>query len=184
MPNFSKTYLYVTPTTLYHEFCNAFAFFTMVKACNPKMNRQNLIDAANNEWRKCRNEPETTIRNQISQYFVASSPNYRANSLSSHLSSHLSNEESNLAPNISAQRQALNLIKKAKAKANEYEENVSPSYFSTQEVIESLDNLDNDNYQLQLSNSNFMEDFSNLPSACPIQSNEVLDLHEALSDIE
>ncbi|KAF0551616.1 hypothetical protein F8M41_022988 [Gigaspora margarita] len=63
-------------------------------------------------------------------------------------------------------------------------ENVSPSYFSTQEVIESLDNLDNDNYQLQLSNSNFIEDFSNLPSACPIQSNEVLDLREALSDIE
>ncbi|CAG8724067.1 40586_t:CDS:2 [Gigaspora margarita] len=63
-------------------------------------------------------------------------------------------------------------------------ENVSPSYFSIQEVIESLDNLDNDNYQVQLSNSNFIEDFSDLPSACPFQSNEVLDLCEALSDIE
>ncbi|KAF0551617.1 retrotransposable element [Gigaspora margarita] len=100
MPNFSKTYLYVTPTTLYHEFCNAFTFFTMVKACNPKMNWQNLMDAANNKWL---------------------SPNYCANSLSSHLSSRLSNEESDLAPNASAQRQALNLIKEAEAKANEYE---------------------------------------------------------------
>ncbi|CAG8791190.1 11093_t:CDS:1, partial [Gigaspora rosea] len=112
------------------------------------MNRQNLMDAANSEWRKCRSEPETTIRNQISQYFVTCppiirnanfflppslynsnssssnstvSPNYRANSLSSHLSSRLSNEESDLASNASAQCQALNLIKEAEAKANEYE---------------------------------------------------------------
>ncbi|CAG8674163.1 32540_t:CDS:1, partial [Gigaspora margarita] len=59
--------------------------------------------------------------------------------------------------------------------------NVSPLYFSIQEVIESLDNLDNDNYQVQLSKSNFIEDYSDLLSACPFQSNEVLDLHEALS---
>ncbi|CAG8459635.1 18142_t:CDS:2 [Racocetra fulgida] len=58
-------------------------------------------------------------------------------------------------------------------------------YLSTQEVIESLDYLDNDNHQVQLSNSNFIEDFSILPSVCPSsQSTEVFDLREVLSDIE
>ncbi|CAG8841388.1 15829_t:CDS:1, partial [Gigaspora margarita] len=91
---------------------------------------------------------ETIIRNQISQYFATSlsiirtanfflspgSPNsrsskfyessnstnsqdHRANSSSSYLSS----EEQNLASNVSAQCQALNLIKEAITKVNKYE---------------------------------------------------------------
>ncbi|CAG8792105.1 17125_t:CDS:1, partial [Dentiscutata erythropus] len=143
MPNFSKTYLYITPKNLYQEFCNAFAFFKMVKACNPNMNRQDSIDAANTEWRLCRTESETTIRDQIKQYLAASPPIMRTanfflppGSYSSNLSNSLNtnsisnsaisslpstNEGHILAPNASSQRQALTLIKEAETKVNEYE---------------------------------------------------------------
>ncbi|RIB10326.1 hypothetical protein C2G38_2043585 [Gigaspora rosea] len=72
MPTFSKTYLYTNSTILYYEFCNAFAFFTMVKSCNSSMNRQDLMNTANKEWRKYWKESETTIKNQINQYLIAS----------------------------------------------------------------------------------------------------------------
>ncbi|CAG8512950.1 7118_t:CDS:2, partial [Dentiscutata heterogama] len=282
MPNFSKTYLYVIPKNLYQEFCNAFAFFTMVKACNPSMNRQDLMDTANTEWRLCRTESETTIRDQIKQYLAASPPIIRtanfflppgsyssksSNSLNTNSNSAISslpsaNEEHILAPNASSQRQALTLIKETGTKVNEYEnlllntndidlrrqiyeklrdnraiiekekkphqrlccnicskyfptakmitkhkqvihakkplqknenqtsisdlelpivliEHVELPYLSTEEVIESLEYLDNDNHQIQLSNSTFMEDFSNLPSIrSSCQSSEVFDLRE------
>ncbi|CAG8516623.1 4830_t:CDS:2 [Cetraspora pellucida] len=141
MPNFSKTYLYVIPKNLYQEFCNAFAFFTMVKACNPSMNRQDLMDTANTEWRLCRTESETTIRDQIKQYLAASPPIIRtanfflppgsyssksSNSLNTNSNSAISslpsaNEEHILAPNTSSQHQALTLIKETGTKVNEYE---------------------------------------------------------------
>ncbi|CAG8754711.1 21914_t:CDS:2, partial [Gigaspora rosea] len=115
----------------------------MAKACNPNMNQKILMDATNKEWRKCRTEFETIIRNQINQYFVVIPPIIRTanfflppgssnprssefsessnstNSQSRHAnssSSYLSNEEQNLAINVSAQRQALNLIKEAVTK--------------------------------------------------------------------
>ncbi|CAG8497475.1 9233_t:CDS:2 [Scutellospora calospora] len=141
MPNFSKTYLYVIPKNLYQEFCNAFAFFIMVKACNPSMNWQDLMDTANTEWRLCRTESETTIRDQIKQYLAASPPIIRtanfflppgsyssksSNSLNTNSNSAISslpsaNEEHILAPNASSQRQALTLIKETGTKVNEYE---------------------------------------------------------------
>ncbi|CAG8500475.1 3334_t:CDS:2, partial [Racocetra fulgida] len=43
-------------------------------------------------------------------------------------------------------------------------EHVELLYLFTEEVIKSLDYLDNDNHQIQLNNSTFIEDFSNLSS--------------------
>ncbi|CAG8790467.1 22828_t:CDS:2, partial [Dentiscutata erythropus] len=56
-------------------------------------------------------------------------------------------------------------------------EHVELPYLSTEEVIESLEYLDNDNHQIQLSNSTFMENFSNLPS---IQKIKILAISVAL----
>ncbi|CAG8541989.1 1784_t:CDS:2, partial [Gigaspora rosea] len=119
-------------------------------------------------------------------------------------SSYLSSEEQNLSPNASAQHQALNLIKEAVTKEIHTSKsrkktknqtllcnlelpimlikNILPPYLSRQEINESLDHTDNNN---RLSNSNFIEDFSNLTSSCtPIQSKENFDLREVLSDVE
>ncbi|CAG8550306.1 24509_t:CDS:2, partial [Dentiscutata erythropus] len=46
-------------------------------------------------------------------------------------------------------------------------EHVELPYLSTEEVIKFLEYLDNDNHQIQLSNSNIMEDFFNLLSIRP-----------------
>ncbi|CAG8461617.1 7589_t:CDS:2 [Gigaspora rosea] len=52
-------------------------------------------------------------------------------------------------------------------------------YLSRQGMIESLDDIDNNN---RLSNSNFIEDFSNLLSSCtPFQSKENFDLQKVLN---
>ncbi|CAG8835458.1 31148_t:CDS:1, partial [Gigaspora margarita] len=64
-------------------------------------------------------------------------------------------------------------------------EHVELPYLSTEEIIESLDYLDDNHNQIQLSNSTFIEDFSNLPSIrSSCQSSEVFDLREVLSDVE
>ncbi|CAG8839784.1 36143_t:CDS:2, partial [Gigaspora margarita] len=115
----------------------------MVKACNPSMNRQDLMDAANKEWQIYRTKSESTIRDQIKQYLAASLPitwtanfflppgsysSKSSNSLNTNpnLNSAISslpsaNEENILAPNASSQRQALTLIKEAETKVKEYE---------------------------------------------------------------
>ncbi|CAG8721979.1 21547_t:CDS:2 [Gigaspora rosea] len=91
MPKFSKTHLYATPKILYYEFCNASAYFMMVKAYDPNIKRQNLMDAANKEWQKYQKEPEIEIRKLINQYLATT------------------------------QRQALELIQQEKSKISEYE---------------------------------------------------------------
>ncbi|CAG8667746.1 6714_t:CDS:2 [Dentiscutata erythropus] len=83
----------------------------MVKSCNPNIKRQDLIDAANEEWRKYRKEPETTIKKQITS----------SKSSSSTSSSLLSDEILTVTPNAPVQQKSLMQIKDAKAKITEYE---------------------------------------------------------------
>ncbi|CAG8802831.1 26651_t:CDS:1, partial [Dentiscutata erythropus] len=44
----------------------------MAKFCNPSMNKQDLMNAANKKWQKYKKESEATIKNQINQYLIAS----------------------------------------------------------------------------------------------------------------
>ncbi|CAG8530480.1 7001_t:CDS:2, partial [Gigaspora margarita] len=99
----------------------------MVKSCNPSMNQQDLMNTANKEWRKYRKESETTIKNQIKQYLIASPSIVRTTTF--FLPPNLPNIPN--IPNIpssesstsdsATQHKSSTLIREAEAKITEYE---------------------------------------------------------------
>jgi hypothetical protein len=43
IPSFSKIFFYKQPQDKYQEFCNAYAYYKQAILCNPKPNRQKIM---------------------------------------------------------------------------------------------------------------------------------------------
>ncbi|PKB98648.1 hypothetical protein RhiirA5_431037, partial [Rhizophagus irregularis] len=68
-PKFEKKYLYKSPTLLYHEFYNAWAYQKMVKLSNPNLPKQQLLEKQIQKTAQIRSE--LNKENQISQNATA-----------------------------------------------------------------------------------------------------------------
>ena len=55
-PKFDKKFIYSSPTTLYQEFANAYAYNKMSITCNPRPNKQAMVNEINAEWKKIKSE--------------------------------------------------------------------------------------------------------------------------------
>jgi hypothetical protein len=68
-PNFIKDFFYKQPRDLYQEFCNAYAYYKQATLCDPKPNRQKLMEECTNNWKRNKHHDATFIKNKISKYY-------------------------------------------------------------------------------------------------------------------
>ena len=55
-PSLIKIHIYSSPTTLYQEFANAYAYNKMSITCKPRPNKQTMVNEINAEWKKIKSE--------------------------------------------------------------------------------------------------------------------------------
>ena len=77
-PNFSKDFFFKQPRDLYQEFCNAYAYYKQATLCDPKPNRQKLIEECTNNWKKNKQHDAAFIRNKIREYYETIPPTVRS----------------------------------------------------------------------------------------------------------
>ena len=80
-PKFNKVFFYKEPQDLYQEFCNAFAYYKQAVLCDPKPNRQKLMQECVAAWKQAKHQDKSLIYDKINEYF---------NTVSSHTRSHQS----------------------------------------------------------------------------------------------
>lgn len=67
-PNFDTHLFYKSPTDLYQEFSNAYAYYKQATLCNPNPNKQQLLSEAREAWKQIKNENTNIIREKIKSY--------------------------------------------------------------------------------------------------------------------
>ena len=139
-PKFNKVFFYKEPQDLYQEFCNAFAYYKQAVLCDPKPNRQKLMQECVAAWKQAKHQDKSLIYDKINEYFNTVSSHTRfhqsffirhnvANSNSSRiplLSSpptlrNTSSSQQILPKNAVAQRTAMEKIETATKNLLEYE---------------------------------------------------------------
>ncbi|CAB4425497.1 unnamed protein product [Rhizophagus irregularis] len=134
-PKFEKKYLYKSPTLLYHEFCNAWAYQKMVKLSNPNLPKQQLLEEANTKWTEIKKNDINEIKNIINSYLTTPVPlarygfqvsNFRNSQPTrpfiqetAQIRSEL-NEENQISQNATAQRYTISEKERAQKKVAEY----------------------------------------------------------------
>ena len=51
-PNFNKKFFYQKPQDRYQEFCNEYAYYKQATLCDPKLNRQKLMEECLKVWKE------------------------------------------------------------------------------------------------------------------------------------
>ena len=69
LPNFNKNFFYNQPQDKYQEFCNAYAYYKQAVHCNPKLNRQKLLQECITAWKEIKKQNTTFIENKINEYY-------------------------------------------------------------------------------------------------------------------
>jgi hypothetical protein len=69
IPSFSKNFFYKQPQDKYQEFCNAYAYYKQVILCNPKPNRQKIMQECIVAWKKVKKHDTAFIDNKIREYY-------------------------------------------------------------------------------------------------------------------
>ncbi|CAG8516124.1 2174_t:CDS:2 [Scutellospora calospora] len=132
-PNFDTHFFYKSPSDLYQEFSNTYAYYKQAIHCNPTPNKQKLLIETCAAWKKIRNENKTFIRKKIQLYLTIvphtiRSYNSLINSNSTSISvlvrtsEQLSNNISITAKNAVRQNDAITKIKEATQQISEYEQ--------------------------------------------------------------
>lgn len=68
-PNFSKDFFYNPPQDLYQEFCNAYAYYKQATLCDPKPNRQKLMQECIIIWKENKKHDAAFIKDKIREYY-------------------------------------------------------------------------------------------------------------------
>jgi len=69
-PKFDKKFIYSSPTTLYQEFANAYAYNKMSITCNTRPNKQAMVNEINAEWKKIKSEKTEDLNYQTMMHVV------------------------------------------------------------------------------------------------------------------
>src|SRR3954469_15588477 len=70
LPHFNKNFFYKQPQDRYQEFCNAYAYYKQATLCDPKLNRQKLIEDCLIVWKEVKKNDATLIENKIREYYI------------------------------------------------------------------------------------------------------------------
>src|SRR6185369_1137780 len=69
IPNFNKNFFYKQPQDKYQEFCNAYAYYKQAVLCDPKLNRQKLMQEYIDTWKEVKKHDAAFIENKIREYY-------------------------------------------------------------------------------------------------------------------
>ena len=69
LPNFNKNFFYNQPQDKYQKFCNAYAYYKQAVLCDPKPNRQKLLQECITAWKEVKNQDTAFIENKINEYY-------------------------------------------------------------------------------------------------------------------
>ncbi len=64
-PNFSKNFFYKQPQDKYQEFCNAYAYYKQAILCDPKPNRQRIMQECITAWKEVKKNDTAFIESKI-----------------------------------------------------------------------------------------------------------------------
>jgi hypothetical protein len=78
LPNFNKNFFYNRPQDKYQEFCNAYAYHKQAVLCDPKLNRQKLLQECITAWKEVKKQDIAFIENKINEYYNTISPTIRS----------------------------------------------------------------------------------------------------------
>ena len=68
-PNFSKNFFYKQPQDKYQEFCNAYAYYKQAILCDPKPNRQRIMQECITAWKEVKKNDTAFIESKIREYY-------------------------------------------------------------------------------------------------------------------
>src|SRR5688572_28926602 len=68
-PNFNKNFFYKQPQNKYQEFCNAYAYYKQATLCDPKPNREKLLQECATVWKVIKKNDNDFIENKICEYY-------------------------------------------------------------------------------------------------------------------
>ena len=72
--NFDKNFFYKQPQDKYQEFCNAYAYHKQAVLCDPKLNRQKLMQECIDTWKEVKEHDAAFIENKIREYYSTIPP--------------------------------------------------------------------------------------------------------------
>src|SRR4051794_26397815 len=78
IPHFNKNFFYSQPQDKYQEFCNAYAYYKQAVLCDPKPNRQKLLQECIIAWKEVKKQDADFIENKIHEYCSTIPPTIRS----------------------------------------------------------------------------------------------------------
>ena len=139
-PKFDKKFIYSSPTTLYQEFANAYAYNKMSITCNPRPNKQAMVNEINAEWKKIKSEKtEDLIKEYIKTLHDEAVPTITC-SFRSIFSSTRNTATNSISPSSFSVNQYLSIDNQVSANATE-QKNALLKINNSKSKISELNNL-------------------------------------------